>query len=274
MFGVNDNTQQSNDDPAMLDNVKQLASQPADQVMPSASPAQDTPPTQPTPVAAPAQDATSTPPTPVSASPEQTPPAPVGPPQPVATPAAGFSTGDNDEHPADETPQAATPEVNSAAPPAPITSPHQGDTAATNPTDELSESADNTTEKTEDTQAEQQTVDTPETASEEPASPSAPVAPVVAPDANHLAGLKKQALEHLEPLSDHIDGTPEETFKTTMMMIQANDNHTLLEKALAAAQKIEDDKVRAQAMLDIINEINYFSQATGESPSGDSDEAN
>lgn len=268
MFGVNDNTQQSNDDPAMLDNVKQLASQPADQVMPSTSPSQDTPAAQPAPVTAPAQGATPAPPTP-----EQTPPAPVGPPQPVATPAAGFSTGDNNEHPADETPQAATPEVNSAAPPAPITSPHQGDTAATNPADDTSVSAD-TTEKTDDSQAEQQTVDTPETTSEEPISPSAPVAPVVAPDANHLAGLKKQALEHLEPLSDHIDGTPEETFKTTMMMIQANDNHTLLEKALAAAQKIEDDKVRAQAMLDIINEINYFSQATGESPSGDSEEAN
>ena len=45
-----------------------------------------------------------------------------------------------------------------------------------------------------------------------------------------------------------------------MMMIQANDNHNLLEKALAAAKMIEDDKIRAQAMLDIVNEINYFSQ--------------
>jgi len=45
-----------------------------------------------------------------------------------------------------------------------------------------------------------------------------------------------------------------------MMMIQANDNHTLIEKALDAAKEIEDDKARAQAMLDIVNEINYFSQ--------------
>lgn len=82
------------------------------------------------------------------------------------------------------------------------------------------------------------------------------------PSVDHakLADLKQQALDHLEPLADHLDGTPEETFKTTMMMIQANDNHTLLEKALSAAKKIEDDKVRAQAMLDIVNEINYFSQ--------------
>jgi hypothetical protein len=79
-------------------------------------------------------------------------------------------------------------------------------------------------------------------------------------DQAKLADMKQQALSHLEPLADHLDGTPEETFKTTMMMIQANDNHTLLEKALNAAKEIEDDKARAQAMLDIVNEINYFSQ--------------
>ena len=79
-------------------------------------------------------------------------------------------------------------------------------------------------------------------------------------DHDKLADMKQQALAHLEPLADHLDGTPEETFKTTMMMIQANDNHTLLEKALESAKKIEDGKARAQAMLDIINEINYFSQ--------------
>lgn len=85
--------------------------------------------------------------------------------------------------------------------------------------------------------------------------------PTTAPvDQAKLADMKQQALAHLEPLADHLDGTPEETFKTTMMMIQANDNHTLIEKALDAAKEIEDDKARAQAMLDIVNEINYFSQ--------------
>lgn len=79
-------------------------------------------------------------------------------------------------------------------------------------------------------------------------------------DPSHLAGMKQQALDHLEPLVDHLDQSPEELFRTTMMMIQANDNHKLLEKALDAAKEIEDDKLRAQAMLDIINEINYFAQ--------------
>ena len=79
-------------------------------------------------------------------------------------------------------------------------------------------------------------------------------------DHDKLADMKRQALEHLEPLADHIEGTAEERFRTTMMMIQANDNHTLIDKALSAAKEIQDDKVRAQAMLDIINEINYFNQ--------------
>jgi hypothetical protein len=61
-----------------------------------------------------------------------------------------------------------------------------------------------------------------------------------------------------------LDQSPEESFKTTMMMIQANDNHTLLEKALEQAKNIQDDKARANAMLDIINEINYFSQTSQE----------
>ncbi len=92
-------------------------------------------------------------------------------------------------------------------------------------------------------------------------TPSSTITSAPAPvDQAKLADMKQQALSHLEPLADHLDGSPEETFKTTMMMIQANDNHTLIEKALNAAKEIEDDKARAQAMLDIVNEINYFSQ--------------
>lgn len=90
--------------------------------------------------------------------------------------------------------------------------------------------------------------------------------PLSAPiDAAKLQAMKQQAIEHLDPLVDHLEHSPEETFKTTMMMIQANDNHTLLDKAFEAAKLIADDKLRAQAMLDIINEINYFSQDSQDS---------
>lgn len=77
---------------------------------------------------------------------------------------------------------------------------------------------------------------------------------------NDLIDLKQQALQQLTPLVDHLKQSPEDEFRTTMMMIQASDNQELLPKAFAAAQKITDDREKAQALLDVINEINYFTQ--------------
>jgi hypothetical protein len=45
-----------------------------------------------------------------------------------------------------------------------------------------------------------------------------------------------------------------------MMMIQASDDQSLLSEAYEAAEKISDEKDRAQALLDVVNEINYFTQ--------------
>lgn len=75
-----------------------------------------------------------------------------------------------------------------------------------------------------------------------------------------LLALKQQALGQLSPLVSHLDQSPEEKFKTTMMMLQSTDNQELLKDAFDAAQAISDDKTRAQALLDVINEINYFTQ--------------
>jgi hypothetical protein len=81
---------------------------------------------------------------------------------------------------------------------------------------------------------------------------------------NNLIDIKSQALHQLTPLVDHLDQTPEEKFKTTMMMIQASDNQALIQDAYAIAQQITDEKAKAQALLDIINEINYFTQQQAE----------
>jgi hypothetical protein len=77
---------------------------------------------------------------------------------------------------------------------------------------------------------------------------------------NDLLDIKQQALQHLSPLVSQLDQTPEEKFKTTMMMIQASDDQSLVKEAYEAAKEISDEKQRAQALLDIINEINYFTQ--------------
>lgn len=86
-------------------------------------------------------------------------------------------------------------------------------------------------------------------------------AEVAAPaNADELLDIKQQALEQLSPLVGHLDQSPEEKFRTTMMMIQASDDQSLIKEAYEAAKKIEDEKTRAQALLDVVNEINYFTQ--------------
>jgi hypothetical protein len=113
------------------------------------------------------------------------------------------------------------------------------------------------------------TSDTPEvSAPDQPAS--APVQDVAASEpANDqptvgtpgpLGDLKQQALQQLAPLVSQLEQSPEEKFRTTMMMIQATDNQDLLPAAYEAANQISDEKAKAQALLDVVNEINYFSQ--------------
>jgi hypothetical protein len=91
------------------------------------------------------------------------------------------------------------------------------------------------------------------------ASPAA-APPITSNDANDLIDLKQSALQELSPLIGHLEQTPEEKFRTTMMMIQASDDQTMLQTAFEAAKEIKDEKTRAQALLDVVNEINYFTQ--------------
>lgn len=88
-----------------------------------------------------------------------------------------------------------------------------------------------------------------------PMTTAAPDLSAVDPD---LAQIKQQALQSLEPLVGHLDQAPDEKFKTVMMLIQASDNSKMLKEAYEAANQITDEKVRAQALLDVVNEINYF----------------
>lgn len=92
-----------------------------------------------------------------------------------------------------------------------------------------------------------------ELANEQPAA-------VAAPSNEQLLSMKQEALQQLNPLVGHLDQTPEEKFRTVMMMIQATDDHSKLNEAFDLAKQITDDKTRAQALLDVINEINYFTQ--------------
>lgn len=102
--------------------------------------------------------------------------------------------------------------------------------------------------------------------SEESPAPSFSVPQEEEDPTHELIDIKQHALSELIPLIDELDQPPEEKFRTIMMMIQASDDSTLVKKAYEAAHSIEDEKAHAQALLDIVNEINYFTQPHDQTP--------
>ncbi len=75
-----------------------------------------------------------------------------------------------------------------------------------------------------------------------------------------LESIKKDALGELRPLIDHVDLPAEEKFDTYLMLIRSTDDATLIGPAHVAAQGITDEKRKAEALLDIIKEIDYLSR--------------
>lgn len=89
-----------------------------------------------------------------------------------------------------------------------------------------------------------------------PAVPSTPPAPQ--PASNNLEDIKKDALLELRPLVDKLNISPEEKFDTYLLLIRSTDDTSLIAPAHAAAAAITDETRRAQALLDIIKEIDYL----------------
>jgi hypothetical protein len=94
----------------------------------------------------------------------------------------------------------------------------------------------------------------------EPAATAPAVVTPTTSNADDLLDIKRHALQQLTPLLSHLDQKPSAKFRTTMMMIQASDDSSLIQQAYQAALAVEDDKERAQDLLDVVNEINYFTQ--------------
>lgn len=77
-------------------------------------------------------------------------------------------------------------------------------------------------------------------------------------DTGELDGVKKSALEQLRPLIEKLELEPADKFDKYLMMLRASDDPALIKPAFEAAQGISGEKEKAQALLDIINEINYI----------------
>lgn len=99
----------------------------------------------------------------------------------------------------------------------------------------------------------------PEPAIAEPPLEVPPLPPSSQPvDTSALDSIKKDALSELRPLVDKLDLPADEKFDTLLLIIRSTDDESLVSAAHAAAKAIEDDGKRAQALLDVIKEIDYF----------------
>ena len=74
-----------------------------------------------------------------------------------------------------------------------------------------------------------------------------------------LDSIKKDALTELRPLVDKLDLEPEEKFDIYLLLLRSTDDKTLIAPAHVAAKNIPDETKRAQALLDVIKEIDFLS---------------
>ena len=74
-----------------------------------------------------------------------------------------------------------------------------------------------------------------------------------------LASVKEAAITELRPLIDKLDVDPEEKFNTYLLLIRSTDDKELIAPAHEAAKSIADEAKKAQALLDIIKEIDFLS---------------
>jgi hypothetical protein len=84
-------------------------------------------------------------------------------------------------------------------------------------------------------------------------------APITSTPSDDLDGIKKQALIELRPLVDKLDLEPEEKFDIYLLLLRSTDDRTLIDPAHKTATEIADETKRAQALLDVIKEIDYLS---------------
>lgn len=102
-------------------------------------------------------------------------------------------------------------------------------------------------------------------------SPVEPTPPTVAPPTvtppvsaspttgGDLEDIKRRALEELRPIVGKLDLPAEDKFDALLLVIRSSDDQSLIQAAYQAAEGIGDEAKKAQALLDVVKEIEYFS---------------
>lgn len=82
------------------------------------------------------------------------------------------------------------------------------------------------------------------------------------PGDNKLEDVKARAMKALTPLLSEIkDMDPERKFDICISAMRYTDDKELANAALEAALAIEETGTKAEALVELINEINYLQQA-------------
>ena len=116
-------------------------------------------------------------------------------------------------------------------------------------------------------------VPAPDTTTDTPAAPAAditlPELPPVPSSGtvssavpSDLAEIKKLALSELRPIVDKLDLPAKDKFEALLLVIRSSDDQSLIKAAYSAAEGITDEAEKAQALLDVVKEIEYFSSRT------------
>ena len=75
---------------------------------------------------------------------------------------------------------------------------------------------------------------------------------------DELNRIKRQALADLKPLIGRVKLAPKEKFNMLMMIIRATDDKNLISQAYETAREIKDESKRAEALIEVIDEISYL----------------
>ncbi len=135
----------------------------------------------------------------------------------------------------------------------------QADEAAATPvTDTTTAKAEPTEEEPAVSEVSDPTTAPAPTTMPDPIQMPAPVVPT-STTTGDLDSIKKDALSELRPLVDKLNVSPEEKFDTYLLLLRSTDDKALIAPAHEAARSIADEARRAQALLDIIKEIDYLS---------------
>lgn len=79
---------------------------------------------------------------------------------------------------------------------------------------------------------------------------------------NELELVRKAALQALAPILDEVKNMdPERKFELCMSAMRFTDNKSLAPNVLNAALEITDPESKAEALIDLITELNYLENA-------------